>query len=48
MYAYWTRTRIITFLMTFSTCPCRFISVQKAEEKAIIYKVAKCYDQLTS
>ena len=27
MYAYWTRTRIITFLMTCSTCPCNFVSI---------------------
>ena len=35
MYTYWTRTRIIAFLMTCSTCPCRIVSIQKAEEKAI-------------
>ena len=35
MYAYWTRTRIITFLMTCSTCPCKNVSIHKAEEKAI-------------
>ena len=32
MYAYWTRTRIITFLMTCSTCLCRFISIQESLE----------------
>ena len=36
MYAYWTRTRIVTFLMTCSTCPCNLVSIIAERQLYII------------